>query len=98
MEILVVGEVLPNQAGADHRAVIPLEQAAVGPVGEQQLREPGHAERVDEAGDGRHDNDHHDGGTDLSEHGADPQARPIAVTARSISLMPINGAMMPPTP
>ena len=68
-EILVVGEVLPNQAGADHRAVIPLEQAAVGLIIEQQLREPGHAEGVDEAGDSRHHDDHDDRGADLSQHG-----------------------------
>jgi hypothetical protein len=27
-----------------------------------------------------------------------PQARPMAVTATSISLMPINGTMIPPRP
>jgi hypothetical protein len=28
----------------------------------------------------------------------DPQARPMAVTAISMSLMPMNGTMMPPMP
>jgi hypothetical protein len=44
------------------------DQAAIGLMREQQLRQPGHAERIGEAGDDRHDDDHHDRWTDLSEH------------------------------
>ena len=97
MEILVVGEVLADQLGADHLPVL-LDQAAVGLMRKDELRDPGHAERIDEAGDDGHDDDHHDGGADLAQHRSDPQARPMAVTARSISLMPMNGTMIPPTP
>src|SRR5207302_1982984 len=67
VEILVVRKVLANELGADHRAV-PLYQATVSLVRKDELREPGHAERVDEAGDCRHNNDHHDGGANLSQH------------------------------
>ena len=55
-------------------------------------------EDVDQTGDDRHSDDHHDGGADLSQHGEGPQASPMAVTARSISLMPMKGAMIPPIP
>ena len=68
VEIFVIRKVLADQLGADHRAVL-LDQAAIGLVREEELREPGHAERVDKTGDDGHDDDHHDGGTDLSQHG-----------------------------
>ena len=97
MKIFVVGEILADQLGADHLAVL-LDQAAIGLMRKDELRNAGHAERVDEAGDDGHHDDHHDGRADLAEHMGDPQARPMAVTARSMSLMPTNGTMMPPTP
>jgi hypothetical protein len=55
MEILRLGELLADQAGADHLSV-DLDQRAVGLVVEQQLGRAGHEERVDHAGD---DHQHH---------------------------------------
>src|SRR5690348_14128932 len=68
MEVLRVLEVLADQLGADHLAVL-LEQAAVGLMRKDELRDAGDGERIDKARDDGHSDDHHDGGTDLSEHG-----------------------------
>ena len=68
MEIFVVSEVLADQLGADHLAVL-LDQAAIGLMREESCAMPGHAERINETGNDRHNDDHHDRGTDLSQHG-----------------------------
>jgi len=67
VEIFVVRKVLADQFGADHCTIL-LYQAAIGLTRKEELCQPGHAERIDETGDDRHDDDHHDGGTDLSQH------------------------------
>ena len=64
MEIVVAGEVLADQFGADDRAVL-VDQAAVGLVRKERLAMPVMAERIDKAGDGRHGDDHDEGGTKL---------------------------------
>ena len=45
------------------------------------------------------EDDHEDhGGAKLSKHDEFPQARPMAAISKSISLIPANGAITPPTP
>src|ERR1700731_5391410 len=97
MEIFWRRKCLSDQFRADHFAVA-FDQAAVGLVRKEQLGQSGHTERVDETGQDRHEDDHQDGGTDLADHGGFLQARPTAVTKRSMSLMPTNGTAMPPSP
>src|ERR1700722_19701086 len=97
MEVLVAGEVLADQRGADDLAVL-LDQAAVCLVREHGLGNAGHQQRIDQTGDHRHRDDHHDRGANVFHLLWPLQARPIEVTSMSISLMPTNGTMMPPTP
>ncbi len=66
-EVFVVAEVLAYQLGADHLAVF-LDEAPIGLMRKDELSDPGHSERIDEAGDHRHDDDHHDRRSDLSQH------------------------------
>ncbi len=66
MEIFGIGKVLADQGRADHLAVL-LDQAAIGLVRKGQLRDAGHAERIDQTGDDRHHDNHHDGGADFFE-------------------------------
>src|SRR6516165_3825252 len=97
MKVARVREVLTDKLGADDLAVF-LDQAPIRLTGEEKLREPGHAQGIGQACDDRHQDDHDDSGSDLSQHYCSPQARPAADTAISISLMPMNGTMIPPTP
>src|SRR5262245_26212288 len=97
MEILVAGELLPDQRRSDHLATL-LDHAALRLVGENSARNARHHERVDEAGDDGQRDHQHDCGTDFFKHGSSPHARCKAVTKRSIALMPMNGMMTPPTP
>jgi hypothetical protein len=60
--------ILADQLRADHRSIL-LDQAAVGLMRKEELREPGHTERIDEPSDDRLDDDHHDSRADLSQHG-----------------------------
>ena len=62
MEIFGAGEVLADQLRADHLAVL-LDQAAVRLMRKEQLRDARHRQRIGDAGDQRHDDDHQDGGT-----------------------------------
>ena len=74
------------------------QQAATGLVGEDEAGEPGDRQGVGQASEHGHADEHHQGRAELVEHGGNPQARPMAVTARSISLMPTNGTTIPPRP
>ena len=105
MEIFLAGEILPDQFGADYFAVA-LYQAAIGLMVEQDLGCTGHGQRISEPGYDGHADDHNDGRTDVLQHGSGSlkpgwernQASPTVVISISISLMPTNGAMMPPSP
>ncbi len=97
MEIFGAGERLAEQFGAD-RLAARRDEAAIGLVREEELGEAGHAERIGEPGEERHENEEEDGGADLADHGVLLQTRPVAVMKRSISLMPANGMRMPPRP
>ncbi len=86
--------VLPDQARADDLAVA-LDQRAVRPGREGDLRDPGDDERVDDPGqDGEGEED------DDARRRSWRRIRrsPARPTMRSISLIPTNGATMPPRP
>ena len=84
---------LPDERRPDHLAV-PLDERAVGLVREQGLGHAGHGQRVEEAAEhGEHEH-HAQGGDQLSSHHFTPRAE----MTTSMSLMPMNGVMIPPTP
>src|SRR5580698_4898993 len=97
MEIFVAGEILPDQFRTDH-VTIANNKAAARLMREKKLGDAGETQGIDQAGDQGHQHDQHDGGADLFQHGLLLQARPAAVTAMSISLMPMKGTMIPPSP
>ena len=75
------------------------DQAAVGLVREHDLGDAGDRQRIDEAGQrSSAATSMTRAGRSWLQHGRSPQARPMAVTARSISLMPTNGTTRPPRP
>jgi hypothetical protein len=51
-----------------HYLPVLLDEAAIRLVREDELRDAGHAERVDESGDDRHDDDHQERGADFTQH------------------------------
>ena len=62
--------------------------------GEPELRDAGDRERVDDAEDDREGHEGEQGGEELATH----QTSPVAPTTRSISLIPMKGAITPPAP
>src|SRR5262249_32525539 len=81
----------------------PLAQLSIRLVAEQRLRQPGHDERVDDAEQHRGDHGHQHGNDEIPGEihirvHPWPQASLSVVMTTSMSLMPTNGAMMPPTP
>ena len=74
------------------------QQAAAGLVGEDEAGQARDGQRVGEAREHGQAEEHDQGGAELGQHDGFPQARPTAVTARSISLMPTNGTTIPPRP
>ena len=67
MEIFVGGELLADQARAMNRAIFADNQAAIGLIVEQELRDAEHDERIDAAA---HDGQHcrgHDRAANFSE-------------------------------
>ncbi len=97
MEVAVGREALGDQAGADHHSVL-LHQAAPGLVREDHSGDAGDGEGVGEAREQGQADDDDEGGAELVEHGSMPQTRWSAVTARSMTLMPMKGRTMPPSP
>src|ERR1019366_8696540 len=97
MEVFVILELLPDQGGADHLAVL-LDQAALRLLRKDHAGNRGHGEWIGEARDQRERDQDDDGRTDFFQHGVSPQTRCKALTIRSTALMPIKGMMMPPTP
>ena len=64
MEIFVVLELLADQGRADHLAVL-LDQAALRLLREDHAGNPGHGERIGEAGDQRQHDEDDDGGANF---------------------------------
>ena len=93
MEVLRRGEALTDQARADDDAVA-LDERAVRPGREPELRDAGDRERVDDPEEDGEGHEGEEGGEELAPH----QTSPVAPTTRSISLIPMKGAITPPTP
>ena len=93
MEVPRRREALTDQARADDDAVA-LDERAVRLVREAELRDAGDRERVDDPEDDREGNEGEQRGEELAPH----QTSPDAPTTRSISLIPMNGAITPPAP
>ena len=81
MEIFVVLELLPDQGGADHLAVL-LDQAALRLLRKQHAGNRGHGERIGEPRDQRQQDQHDDGGADFFEHCKSPYFPVIASEAK----------------
>src|ERR1700741_5492080 len=88
-EVFRVGERLADQSRAEHLAVF-LDQAAIGLVLERHLADAGDEQRIGEAVEDGHDQQHADA---LENHASLSRTR-----IRSISLRPMNGPITPPTP
>ena len=58
----------------------------------------GHGQRIEQPGEQREGEEQHDGGTQFLPQGMVGHETPSAVSARSMSLIPRNGATMPPRP
>ena len=93
MEVLGGAEALADEGGAHHLTVA-LDERAVGLVGEQGLGHAGHGQGVEEPADHREHGDHAEGGDQLSSHHFTPRAE----MTTSMTLMPMNGVTIPPTP
>ena len=96
MEVGIGREILADQAGA-HDGAVAGDQAAIGLGSEGHLGEPRDGQGIGEARKGGEQDDHDDRGAQVGQHG-DTQARWRTETARSMILMPMNGATMPPSP
>ena len=96
MEPPCAGKRLADQAGPDDDAVA-LDERAVRAAREHHLRDSGDRERVRDPGEQR---EHEERDERREELAADDrhQTIPSPVTARSISLIPTNGATIPPSP
>ena len=93
VEVAVVGEVLADEARADDD-VVALEQRPVCAARECHLCDPGHDERVDDSGEHRQRQEGEQRGDEL----APDHDIPSPLTTTSISLIPMNGTTMPPSP
>jgi hypothetical protein len=71
VEVFVVLELLPDQGGADHLAVL-LDQAALRLLRKDHAGDRGHRERIGKPRDRGQQDEDEDGGTDFSEHGRSP--------------------------
>ncbi len=100
MEVFRRREALADQCRADY-ALLALDQAAIGLRRKQQLAEAGDDQGIQAAGEQTEKGEQNQSGTQMSQHGmvsGGLQTMPMATTARSISLMPMKGATMPPSP
>src|SRR5262249_61190997 len=97
VEIFVTRKLLPDQLGPDHLSVL-LHKAALRLVREEHAGNTCYDEGIDEAGDDGQTKNQHDRRTDLFQHDSSPQTRCMALTKRSMALMPTNGMMRSPTP
>src|SRR5262249_25409419 len=104
-EVARVLKRLADQLGADDFAVA-LDEAAVGALREQSLREARDEERICEPREHRHQCQHHEGRANRSEHvillalsrSEGDYASPHRTSTQSIAQMPMNGTISPPRP
>ena len=93
VEVLGLGEALPDERRPDHLAVGVLDERPVGPLVERDLADAGDDERIGDPQHERQRDRHEQSGDELAAHHFTPRE-----TTRSMSLMPTNGATMPPNP
>ena len=67
MEISVGGELLPDQRGTDHLAVL-LDQASLRLIGKDRSGDAGHDQGIDKPGDHGERDDEHERGADFFQH------------------------------
>src|SRR3989454_12721431 len=97
-EVLRVVEGLADERRAHGLAVLD-DQAAVRLIREYELSDDRYERWINDAGDDREQDERDDRGADVSQHGvASFYTRWRATRIMSISLIPGNGMMMPPTP
>lgn len=87
-------EALGDQRGADDAPLL-ADQRSARLVGEDRSGKPGEGERHDDAEQDGESAEEDERGAKQGDHG---QTIPARVRSRSISLMPRNGATMPPRP
>src|SRR5215472_8822684 len=96
LRLRFLGAALPDHRGADDGAVLG-HQAAVRLLVEEQLRDSGDEQGEQDGDGGEHDGvPHRD--PELTDDGHRVYTQCAALTSRSMSLMPMKGATMPPTP
>src|ERR1035441_771599 len=97
MQVSRPGECLSNNSRADNFAVAH-DQLPIGLVVEEHLRQAGHHQRIDDSqhhgGDDRHQNCN----LKILFHRSSSYASPTPMMSMSISLIPMKGTMIPPTP
>src|SRR5438445_1932046 len=97
-EITGIVERLADESGPDGPALLH-DQAPVRLYREEHLGERREAERVGKPGEDGQKDQQHEGGTKLcTELHRLPHATPSATSTRSIALIPIKGATIPPRP
>ena len=94
VEPLAPLERLTEERRADDDVRRASNERAVRAVGHRELRDAGHGERVDDADEHRERDEREERGNELTTH----QETPSPLRAMSTSLMPTNGATMPPAP
>src|SRR5579883_523535 len=98
VEVAHPGEPLPDEGAPDDAPVGAHDQRSVGPMGKQHLRESSNDPGIDATGKEHQEKRQEDRGTELvSEHGG-RQTRWTVTSSMSMSLMPTNGMITPPTP
>jgi hypothetical protein len=97
MKITRARKRLTDDLGADDRAIASNE-LPIGFVFEENLRNPGYHERINQAEQDSCPNHHKKGCDQMFLHTSSRYAKPILTMNMSISLIPTNGAIKPPTP
>ena len=90
-------EVLPDQRRPDDDVAARHRGARRG-IREEGRGRAGHDQRIEHPGQQGEGSKQHERRTQLVPHGVVGHETPSAVSAMSISLIPTNGAMMPPSP
>ncbi len=97
MKVAGAGEWLSHDPRADDSAVAH-DELAVGLVGEEHLRDAGDDQRINDSQQNGRGDGHQDCGNKILFHRCASYANPMRLISMSISLIPMNGAMMPPKP
>src|SRR5579862_8241872 len=97
MEVGSAREALADDSRTDGFARHPNE-LPIRLTRKDDLRQPGNDKGIDEAQQNRGGDSHQDCGHQILFHCELHYARPMRVISRSITLMPMNGMMIPPTP